>query len=57
MVRGRVGPWNPLTGQEGLAGQAAKRGVEARPFKASSRGRALIRLKMLCRGTVFLVNA
>jgi hypothetical protein len=45
MVRGRVGPWNLLTGQEGLAGQAGNMGVEARPFKASSCGRALIRLK------------
>jgi hypothetical protein len=33
MVRGRGGPWNPLIGQEGLAGQAGKMGVEAQPFK------------------------
>jgi hypothetical protein len=37
MVRGRGGPWNPLIGQEGLAGQAGKMGVEAQPFKRAMR--------------------
>jgi hypothetical protein len=33
MVRGHGGLWNPLIGQECLAGQAGKLGVEAQPFK------------------------